>query len=249
MCIRDRLADLAILNVPPENAPWVPAGLRKAVCIPVGANLPSPDRGWSQGNVSKTEPPSVVVFSLSEGRVLAHEVQTISEAVRYAEEKLGTLRLVVAGRNSEAGGLLLKEKLAGTRVEVMIYGLLAGEKLVPLLCSCDVMLFVRGPISSRRGSAIAGIACGLPIVAQEGWETGWPITEAGLVVLPRDQEPDYGQALLRVLSDRSYALSLAERSRQAYLRYFSWDVIAAQYLEALRGIPSLTKKPSADQEG
>ena len=244
-----QLANLAILNVPPENAPWVPAGSRKTVCIPVGANLPSPEGGWSQADVTRTEPPSVVVFSLSGGRVLEQEVQTISEAVGYAEEKLGTLRLVVAGRNSEAGGLLLKEKLAGRRVEVMTYGLLSGEKLVPLLSSCDMMLFVRGPISSRRGSAIAGIACGLPIVAQEGWETGWPITEAGLVVLPRDQEPDYGQALVRVLSDRSYALSLAERSRQAYLRYFSWDVIAAQYLEALRGIQSLTDESSEDQEG
>ncbi len=121
--------------------------------------------------------------------------------------------------------------------------------MVPLLGSCDVMLFVRGPISSRRGSAIAGIACGLPIVGRGGWETGWPLTEAGVVLLPRDQKPEYGQALLRVLSDRFYALSLAERSRQAYLRYFSWDVIAAQYLEALRGIQALTDKLSEDQEG
>jgi len=244
-----QLADLAILNVPPENAPWVPAGSRKAVCIPVGANLPSPERGWSQSKASRRERPFVVVFSLSGGRVLEQEVRTISEAVVYAGEKLGALLLVVAGRNSEAGGLLLKEKLAGTRVEVTAYGLLGGEELVPLLGSCDVMLFVRGPISSRRGSAIAGIACGLPIVGREGWETGWPLTEAGVVLLPRDRKPEYGQALVRVLSDRSYARSLAERSRQAYLRYFSWDVIAAQYLEALRGIQSLTDKLSEGQEG
>jgi len=191
----------------------------------------------------------VVVFSLSGGRVLEQEVRTISEAVVYAGEKLGALLLVVAGRNSEAGGLLLKEKLAGTRVEVTAYGLLGGEELVPLLGSCDVMLFVRGPISSRRGSAIAGIACGLPIVGREGCVTGWPLTEAGVVLLPRDRKPVYGQALVRVLSDRSYARSLAERSRQAYLRYFSWDVIAAQYLEALRGIQSLTDKLSEGQEG
>jgi glycosyltransferase involved in cell wall biosynthesis len=243
-----QLADLAILNVPPENAPWIPAGSRKAVCIPVGANLPSPERGWSPAKVTGAEPPSVVVFSLSGGRVLEQETQTISEAARYAGEKLGTLRLVVAGRNSDAGGLLLKEKLAGTRVEVVTYGLLAREKLVSLLGCCEVMLFVRGPISSRRGSAIAGIACGLPIVGREGWETGWPFTEAGVVLLPRDQKPDYGQALVRILSDRSYALSLAERSRQAYLRYFSWDVIAARYLEALRGIQSFTDKLSEDQD-
>ncbi len=229
-----RLADLAILNVPPENASWVPAGSRKAVCIPVGANLPSPERGWPQGNVPRTQLPSVVVFSLSEGRVLEQEVQTVSEAVRYAGEKLGRLRLVVAGRNSEAGGQLLKEKLAGTRVEVMICGLLAGEELVPLLGSCDVMLFVRGPISSRRGSAIAGIACGLPVVAREGWETAPPVTEAGVVLVPEGEKEGFGPALLRVLSDELYRSSMAERSKNAQKQYFSWDVIAAQYARALR---------------
>lgn len=229
-----QLAELAIFNVPPENAPWVPAGSRNAVCIPVGANLPSPERAWSKVNVNPTQPPSVVVFSLSEGRVLDQEAQTIAEAMRYAWERLGPLRLVVAGRNSEIGGQLLKQKLAGTRVEVAISGLLGEEEVGPLLGSCDVMLFVRGPISSRRGSAIAGIACGLPIVARGGWETSLHIIEAGVVLLQRDQEPDYGKTLVNVLSDRSYARSLAERSRQAYLRYFSWEVIADQYLEALR---------------
>jgi glycosyltransferase involved in cell wall biosynthesis len=229
-----RLADLAILNVPPENASWVPAGWRKAVCIPVGANLPSPDKGWSQAKVSRTEPPSVVVFSLSQGRVLEREVQTISKAMRYAAEKLGPLRLVVAGRNSETGGLLLKEKLAATRVEVMICGLLAGEELVPLLGSCDVMLFVRGPISSRRGSAIAGIACGLPVVAREGWETAPPITEAGVLLVPGGEKEGFGPALLRVLSDEPYRSLMAERSKNAQKQYFSWDVIAAQYARALR---------------
>src|SRR5258707_6181957 len=33
-----QLADLTILNVPPENLPWLPAGSRNTVLIPVGAN-------------------------------------------------------------------------------------------------------------------------------------------------------------------------------------------------------------------
>lgn len=230
-----RLADAAIVNVPPENLPWLPPGSHKVVLIPVGANLPTPERALSRAVETKTEL-SVAVFSLSEGRVLEEEVQAIAQAMRYAGERLGPLRLMVAGRNSEAGGPLLREKLAGTQVDVRICGLLGGEELVPLLGSCDVMLFVRGPISSRRGSAIAGIACGLPVVASEGWETSWPITEAGVVLLADNEMEGYGPALVRVLSDKVYATALSERSGRAYLQYFSWSVIADKYSQTLHRI-------------
>lgn len=229
-----RLADVAIVNVPPENLPWLPAGSRKTVFIPVGANLPTPEKAWSQPRVPEEFPPSVAIFSSSLGRAGEEEAQTIAEAVSYATQKLGPVRLVVLGRNSEGSALQLKEKLSGISVQIDVRGLLPADEIVRVLASCDVMLFVRGPISSRRGSAIAGIACGLPVVASEGWETGWPITEAGVVLLPANDTMGYGPALLRVLSDKDYAASLAERSRQAYSQCFSWSVIAAQYSQAVR---------------
>src|SRR6266446_3816020 len=82
--------------------------------------------------------------------------------------------------------------------------------------------------------AMAAISCGLPVVAQEGWETAAPITEAGVVLVRRETKEGLGPALLRVLSDESYQALLAERSKQAHQRYFSWSVIAAQYARALR---------------
>jgi glycosyltransferase involved in cell wall biosynthesis len=64
------------------------------------------------------------------------------------------------------------------------------------------------------------------------------------VLVPAGARDEFGPALVRVLSDEAYRESLAEQSRQAYLHHFSWSVIAAQYLEALRGIRSLTKLPN-----
>jgi glycosyltransferase involved in cell wall biosynthesis len=101
------------------------------------------------------------------------------------------------------------------------------------LACCDVLLFVRGGISSRRGSAIAGIACGLPVVALDGPETASPITEAGVVFADPKRQSGLGEALLRVLSDAEYRGLLAERSRRAQEKYFSWRAIAARYAEAL----------------
>jgi len=105
----------------------------------------------------------------------------------------------------------------------------------PDLQHADVLLFVRGQISSRRGSAIAGIACGLPVVGFAGPETGWPITEAGFVPVPMGDREGLSVALQRVLSDATLRASLAERSRRAQQQYFSWHAIAARYADALGG--------------
>jgi glycosyltransferase involved in cell wall biosynthesis len=95
------------------------------------------------------------------------------------------------------------------------------------------MLFVRGPLSTRRGSAIAGISCGLPLIAGRGWETAPPVTEAGVVFVEPEESNNFGPALVRVLEDPAFRMLLAARSRQAYTRYFSWQVIASQFTEAM----------------
>jgi glycosyltransferase involved in cell wall biosynthesis len=227
-----RLSDLSFFTIPREKVSWVPAGAKNIMFIPVGANLPSPEKAWNQTRSSAESKPCVAVFSITGNPRGQHEITLISEAVSYAAKQVGPLRVVVFGRNSEAGEDL-RIKLAGLPVEVTVLGLIPAEEIVRVLSASDVLLFVRGQISSRRGSAIAGIACGLPVIAQEGSETAPPITDAGVVLVPATAPSEFGSALLRVLSDQAYRASLAERSRNAQQRYFSWSVIAAQYAKAL----------------
>jgi len=93
---------------------------------------------------------------------------------------------------------------------------------------------VRGHISTRRGSAIAGIACGLPVVAFEGAETSPPITEAGLALYSPQRKADLGHVLVRVLKDEHYRTLLAQQSLLAQAQYFSWRAIAGQYAEFMK---------------
>lgn len=229
-----QLADLAIFTIPPRIVGWLPSNTQNAVFIPVGANLPAPESAWKQTGAGRNDTPAVAIFSLSDRGVRVGEVIDIAEAMRYAAERMGKLRIVVLGRNSNVGAEELKGKLAGTPVEVIAHGLLTAEQVVQVLAPCHVMLFVRGELSTRRGSAIAGIACGLPVVAREGWETAAPIREAGVVLIPEGRKEGFGPALLRVLTDENCRASLAKRSRRAQERYFSWSVIAAQFVKALR---------------
>jgi len=232
-----QLSDLAIFTLPRNKISWLPADTQNFVFIPVGANLPAPERAWEAHRASEEQRPVVAVFSLSDKPTLDKEVGQIAEAVCIAAKEVGPMEVVVLGRNSETGGEDLRAALAGSNAKVRIVGLISAEEVVHVLGTCDVMLFARGPISSRRGSAIAGIACGLPVIGEQGSELAPPITEAGVVLVPEELVPEgFGTALARVLTDPSYRASLAERSRDAQSRYFSWSVIARQYAQALRAL-------------
>ena len=228
-----RSCDLGILTVPISKIPWIGKKHTRAIFIPVGANLPDPESAWKIHPDRANPLPAIAVFGITGGESGIWEIASISEALQIVAESLGKLRLVVMGRHSDTAEKALRNLMDKQPIEVSALGILPGAEIVRQLASCDVLLFVRGGISSRRGSAIAGIACGLPIVALDGPETASPITEAGVVFADPKRQRGLGEALLKVLSDPEYRALLAERSRRAQENYFSWKAIAARYAEAL----------------
>jgi glycosyltransferase involved in cell wall biosynthesis len=225
-------AERAIFTVPIENIPWVPRQHERAVFIPVGANCPKP---LSVARVVAGAAKTIAVYSVTGGAKMLPEVTEIGFAVKRATQAVGPLRVVVAGRGSREAESALMAEFAGVPVQIETLGLLSAEDMTRALADSDVLLFVRGQISSRRGSAIAGIACGLPVVCYAGPDTGWPITEAGIVPVPMGDREALSAALESVLTDGALRASLAERSRRAYTQYFSWHAIAARYADVLGG--------------
>ncbi len=127
----------------------------------------------------------------------------------------------------------LRESLAGKAVHLDVPGIVSSEQAGALLAGSDLQLFARTELASNRGSAIAGITCGLPIVGFSGKTTAFPITEAGVRLVPLGQAEALVQELVSVLSDDRLRESLRQRSREATEKYFSWERIAEQYLAAL----------------
>ena len=173
--------------------------------------------------------PTIGVFSITGGEPGARETRVIIAATRHASEKIGKLRLSVFGRCAELRETVLRDGLHDLPVDLSVKGIVDSAQVVHKLSACNVLLFVRGPISSRRSSAIAGIACGLPVIAYLGSETAAPITEAGVVLVSPDRPYDLNAALVRVLSDAAYRMNLIARSRDAYRTHFAWTAIAARY--------------------
>jgi glycosyltransferase involved in cell wall biosynthesis len=230
-----RVAASAVLTVPEQKLSWLPSGCRNTVFIPVGANLPVTEAAADSSSSIKGEFPTVAVFGITGGEAGQLESEIIAGAIRFVAKRIPKLRLVAFGRHADDAGAFLRKSLQDVAVDVEVSGVLPGEEAMRKLFSSDVLLFVRGPISSRRSSAIAGIACGLPVIAYAGPETAAPITEAGVVLVSVEKKEGLGEALVRVLSDAGYRASLAAQSRRAHEQYFSWKAIATRYVDVIRG--------------
>jgi len=225
-------AHVAVLTVPAEKLSWITPELATKACfIPVGGNLPISSSGG--GTTPSDGARTVAVFGVTGGAAGKGELQEIVAAMRFATTRVPKLRLVVLGRGTEGLEAPFRDALKDTNVAVQALGLLPGEDVVRTLRAADVLLFVRGPVSSRRGSALAGIACGLPVIAQAGSETAAPVTAAGVAFYSAEEEDEPGKTLMRVLSDDSFRAALAEKSRRAFAEHFCWNAIATKYVAAL----------------
>jgi glycosyltransferase involved in cell wall biosynthesis len=136
-------------------------------------------------------------------------------------------------RSTDTEALLLGEKSEDFRRQfvydrpqlanrVHATGPLAPQDLVQSVCACDVLVqpYPDG-ISSRRTSAMAGLALGVPVVTTIGRLTEQLWQETGGVSLVRVDEPHrIGEEVLRLLGDDDARRTLADRGREIYARHF-----------------------------
>jgi glycosyltransferase involved in cell wall biosynthesis len=229
-----RFAARSIFPVPLDRVPWLSPAASQAIFIPVGANVPSIADAPQENLIRARESArTVAVFGVTTWpSAQKQEIEAIVGAMRRASAELGDLNLLVIGRGARAAEQALREGLANRRVSVTVDGLVSSQEITLRLSRCDVLLFVRGHLSSRRGSGLAGIACGLPIVAYQGRETGFPVSEAGVLLVPEGDADQLAQQLIRVLGDGALRSELRRRNVAVLEQHFSWDAIACRYLEA-----------------
>ena len=228
-------SNLAVFTVPVDKIAWLPPRHDKAVFIPVGSNFPELDRNIKNNDALPPSGSTVAVFGFTGGAQGSEEVADISYALKCVQSKGVPLRLIAIGRGTEVFEEELRNALNGSGIELSMLGLMPAQHLVQALASAQVLLCVRGHVSSRRGSAIAGIVCAVPIVGYRGAETGFPITEAGVKLVDLRDREGLVQALARVLTDEKLYQELRRRSVAAAQRYFCWNAIASQFASAMSG--------------
>ena len=190
-------SNLAVFTVPINKITWLPSRHDKAVFIPVGSNFPELGRKISSNDALPSNGSTVAVFGIHGGTQGVEEVGDITYALKCVQSKGVRLRLIAIGRGSAVFEGELPKALDGSGIEFSMLGLMPAENLVQALAIAQVLLCVRGHVSSRRGSAIAGIVCGVPIVGYRGAETGFPITEAGVKLVDPPIAKDWCKRLPR----------------------------------------------------
>jgi len=225
-----RSADLAVFTVSLDVVSWLRSPARAAF-IPVGANLPETSTAAEKAHDSGTT--RIAVYGITGGTAGNEECSEIARALRFATERGAKLELHAFGRGAAERETELREKLKDVPVTLRFDGLLSADRVASALRAADATLFVRGPISTRRGSAIAGIACGKPVIAYRGPETAEPITDAGVVLVERNNPTELGEAVLRMATDRTLRVELSRRSELVQKSFFRWSAIADRYVEAM----------------
>jgi glycosyltransferase involved in cell wall biosynthesis len=225
-----RLARAVVVTIPPDSIPWMSNALRsRAICIPVGPNVGPADAARPSRPAS---PFTIAVFGVTGGA--EREMKEIAAVATRVSEAQGEIVLALLGRGSQEAEAPIRHALRNPRVKLCVTGVVSASEISRQLSQADVLLFVRGPVSSRRGTAVTAIAHCLPIAGYHGSETGLPATDAGLALVPEHDVTALADAVIRLANDSHWRDSLRERSRLAYQEHFCWGRIADRYEEVLR---------------
>lgn len=224
-------AERTFVTIDEKHIPWLRDGdMKKVQFVPVGTNIPVVDCG----GISRRDPFTIAIFGVTDSR-FRNEASAIVGVLKAATSQPGSFTspcVRVFGRGASRVGDFMRHELDGVAT-VVASDIVSAEEVSRNLSSSDVLLFLRGELSSRRTSAIAAIAHGLPVVGTEGPETAWPIIEAGVVLNPGNRPEALASSLLRIAGDPVWAAELRRRSQTAYRRYFSWQTIACQIAEGI----------------
>ena len=228
-----RGAEKAIFVDPLKNIPWLPKDDAKSAFIPIGANVPERPQKTADFLERNGAARKVAIFCVGGMPYLEEELCDISNAARVAVDSGANFRITFMGRGTREAQGDIARAFQGIPVEVSNLGLLDADNVSDVLAQSDAMLCVRGRLYPSRGSAIAGIACGLPILGYAGEAEGTPLEEAGLMLVPYRDAEALGAALARVLADPKLAWDLRSKSSEAQRKYFCWDRIARGFVSAL----------------
>lgn len=225
-----RAAEKVIFTVPLQNVPWLEQNHSKAVYIPIGANIPERPQDSKTGKCQKSASKTVAVFCLSLSSQRLVEIADLVRAAERVRESIGDVRFVVLGKGSDEARPEIEAALSGKGVEVSILGRLPADEVADTLAAADVLLYLCGHVTQTRGSALAGVACGLPIVGY-AFGTREPIHDAGVeLVSYRDREA-LAAALVGVLTDAQLRIELRRRSNAMKQTHFSWESIGDTYID------------------
>ena len=238
----------AVVVTNPQDEAALPAwARRRAAGIPIGANIaPDPPPGWNR-------PAWRAAHGIPDGAVLiayfgffnaGKGLDVLLTALADLRRAGGDYRLLLAGGGpgasdptNAATAAALRGQIADLDLAPVVHwtGYVAAAEVTAALLSADLAaLPFRDGASLRRGSLLAVLAHGLPVVTTAPAPPrapGWPALEDGAnaLLVPPGAAAPLAAAIRRLAGDAALRAHLSAGARDLAAQ-FDWDRIAAAHL-------------------
>jgi glycosyltransferase involved in cell wall biosynthesis len=182
------------------------------------------------------------VFGTLAGK--ARQLDAITAALRALCTDDRSVRVLYVGPD----GALLQDAIPD--LPVLDAGRLPAADVSVHLAAMDLHLtpFVDG-LSTRRGSAMAGLQHGVATLSTDGALTDRMLRAAAgkaFVLTPVGDTPAFVQAALALRAEGSRRMHIAETGRRFFQTHFAWEAIADRVVQTL--MPSTATLPVRSEE-
>jgi glycosyltransferase involved in cell wall biosynthesis len=202
---------------------------RRVELIPAGANiLPT---GGAKRRADKSRELRIVTFGIWHEDRTTEELTAVIEQLR---ESRSVKLFVVGGFGSSRESLARVDRLLtapGRREWLYVTGALPPERVSAYLTQADIYVSpLNGGPSGRRGSLLAAMAHGLPIIAYDGYERDGVFRNGhNIILIEKSDSKGLYEALTSLASDEAYRRELGANARAAFEEHFSWARIADKW--------------------
>ncbi|HYG89645.1 MAG TPA: glycosyltransferase [Azospirillum sp.] len=159
----------------------------------------------------------------------------VEEVLPKVRAEIPDVHFYIVGRNSNVS----LADLAG-QPGITVTGKLPS--VLPYLCNVDVALVPLKFESGTRFKILEGGACRVPMVSTVLGAEGIPVTD-GQDILIADEPGDFAAAILRLLRDRAFAQSMADRLCDLVREQYSVDTLVRQATAILDAVGSAPPAP------
>ena len=226
-----RKAERIFVSIPAWES-YVPRVARNRVTwLPVPSNIATSVSTEAVAAIRKQIVPKSDFLVGHFGTYGSHVASLLTRILPALLLKDSRRKALLLGKGGDGFAAAMMKDNVALRGRIESTGPLSHDQLAAHLAACDCLLqpYPDG-VSSRRGSLMAGLALGLPIVTNAGPLTDpvWRKTEAVAIASPSPL--DFIAAVERLLAEPHWMLDLRRRAVAAYQEYFA----LARTIETLR---------------
>jgi glycosyltransferase involved in cell wall biosynthesis len=157
----------------------------------------------------------------------------LAPTLRLVLERSQNVEVLLLGADSDRFAARLREEWPGVSPRLRGAGALRAKELSLHLSACDLMVQpYPGGAGTRRGSLMAVLAHGLPVVATKGRLTEPFWERSGALVLVDENPPSVADAVLQLLVSPEHRARLGATAQRLYAERFDVRYTIAQLRES-----------------